>query len=515
MIPTPSNFNPYSDVRTVGFGMSFGVVAVEASDLAEASTTTPQFEASQLQQTHDRVEMSAAPFATLEHNIWVLDGSMSVYPADLAGLQTGYISEDFSNDSGIYSDGPDISFSFSDPQDSYGLTFHFDSRIPYSWPTSMVLTYYNESNAQIYQGTFHPDNYNYWVDAPVQQYSKVTISFGGSVIPHRRIRLIELTFGIVTQYDRQRIVSASDQQSVDVLMENISSAQLTVTFDNSDKLYNLINPSGVYEYLQEGQYVNYWYSVNGITINGGIRYFYSAESDDGGLTASITFNDRLIFLDDVIYNGGESGYWTLKEAVETILLAAGITTPPTFETGASGIIRSCIPQNTSAREAIRMCAQAAMCACYVDDNDSLHFFVPTIQDTPDDQMTRDRINEEPTVNIGDRYNAVTVTRQDSYNDNSEEETYTASAARTGEMVIAKEISNDLIYDLQTWAEWALPWVQRRTSFDVSYRGNPAIEMGDTVQVFDIFGVNGMAYVDSVELDYSGGGMSGSLTARRI
>lgn len=36
----------------------------------------------------------------------------------------------------------------------------------------------------------------------------------------------------------------------------------------------------------------------------GVRYFYAAESDDGGLTATITFNDRMIFLDDVIFNGG-------------------------------------------------------------------------------------------------------------------------------------------------------------------------------------------------------------------
>ena len=81
------------------------------------------------------------------------------------------------------------------------------------------------------------------------------------------------------------------------------------------------------------------------------------------------------------------------------------------------------------------------------------------------------------------------------------------------MVITKEVSNDLVNDMQEWAQWALPWIQRRTSFDIEYRGNPAIEMGDTMQVYDAFNVNGMALVESHNLEFNGG-LSGSMTARR-
>lgn len=160
-----------------------------------------------------------------------------------------------------------------------------------------------------------------------------------------------------------------------------------------------------------------------------------------------------------------------------------------------------------------MCAQAAMCTCYVDPNDSLHFIRPVLKEIPDDQLTRDRLAEEPTVNIGDRYNAVTIKRNDSYVEDTEEESYTLSAAEEGDMVITKEVSNDLVSDMQEWAQWALPWIQRRTSFDIEYRGNPAIEMGDTMQVYDAFNVNGMALVESHNLEFNGG-LSGSMTARR-
>ena len=514
MIPTPGSYQPYADVRRVNFGMSFGVVAVDAADAATASTAAAQFAASQIQQTHDRVELASAPFATLEHNIWVLDGSMSIYPEDLAGIQTGYLSEEMSSDEGVLTGQPTITFDFSTPQDSYGLTFRFDDQIPYIWPSKIKVAFFDSSGGQLFEDEYNITSTYVWVESLVQNYSRITVTFLSTAVPHRRARLIELIFGIVTRYDKKSIVSTSDQQSIDLLSESLSSAQLTVTIDNSEKLYNLVNPTGIYEYLQNGQYVNYWYTIGGQTVNAGIRYFYAAESDDSGLTASITFNDRMILLDDVVFNGGASGTWTLQEAITAILTAAEIKTAPTFEDDLeSVVIRKCIPQETSAREAIRMCAQAAMCTCYVDPNDSLHFIRPVLKEIPDDQLTRDRLAEEPTVNIGDRYNAVTIKRNDSYVEDTEEESYTLSAAEEGDMVITKEVSNDLVNDMQEWAQWALPWIQRRTSFNIEYRGNPAIEMGDTVQVYDAFDVNGMALVESHDLEFNGG-LSGSMTARR-
>ena len=514
MIPMPGSYQPYADVRQVDFGMSFGVVAVDAADVAEASSAAAQFAASQIQQTHDRVELASAPFATLEHNIWVLDGSMSIYPEDLAGMQTGYLSDEMSDDTGSLSDQPSISFTFSVPQDSYGLTFRFDERVPYSWPNRMKVEFFDSEDEILLSGTYEIASSYAWIESLVQNYSRITVTFLSTAVPHRRARLIELIFGIVTRYDRSSIVSSTDQQSIDLLSESLSSAQLTVTIDNSEKLYNLVNPSGIYEYLQNGQYVNYWYTIGDQTVNAGIRYFYAAESDDSGLTATITFNDRLLLLDDVVFNGGASGTWTLQEAITAILTAAEIKTAPTFEDGLeSVVIRKCIPQGTSAREAIRMCAQAAMCTCYVDPNDSLHFIRPVLKETPDDQLTRDRLAEEPTVNIGDRYNAVTIKRSNSYTSSTSEESYTLSAAEEGDMVITKEISNDLVNDMESWAQWALPWIQRRTSFNIDYRGNPALEMGDTVQVYDAFDVNGMALVESHDLEFNGG-LSGSMTARR-
>lgn len=513
MIQMSDNYTPYADARFVDFGMSFGVIAVDAAALASPSSSA-EYPTSQIEQTHDYIELTTDKYTTLEHNMWVLDGSMRLYPDDVSNLQTGWMSETISDDTGAYPTGVQLTFDFSESQDSYGLTFVFDQRIPEDIPAEIKVTFYSKAGVELYTKRDMPSKAYHWMDAPVQQYSKVRIDFLKSKIPGRRVRIAEVIFGIVTNYSRDSIVSATDSQSIDLLSESLPSATVTIKIDNQDKLYNLINPHGVYEYLQDGQYINYWMSINGIKINMGVRYFYAAESDDGGLTATITFNDRMIFLDDITYNGGSTGTWTLNEAISSILTVAGIKSAPLFDDDlGTAIIRKCIPQNTTCREAIRMCAQAAMCACYVDRNNRLHFFKPTLKEIADDQLTRDRLVAEPVVVIGDRYNAVTIKRQDGYIENSEEESFTKSTAKENEMTVTKEISNPLINDMQAWCDWALSWALRRTSFEIDYRGNPALEIGDTVQVYDAFGVNGTALVESHELEFDGG-LDGAMKARR-
>ena len=186
MIPTPGSYQPYADVRRVNFGMSFGVVAVDAADAATASTAAAQFAASQIQQTHDRVELASAPFATLEHNIWVLDGSMSIYPEDLAGIQTGYLSEEMSNDDGILTGQPTITFDFSTPQGSYGLTFRFDDQIPYNWPSKIKVAFFDDSGSQLFSDEYDISSTYVWIESLVQNYSRITVTFLSTAVPHRR-----------------------------------------------------------------------------------------------------------------------------------------------------------------------------------------------------------------------------------------------------------------------------------------------------------------------------------------
>src|SRR5699024_11070734 len=214
-------------------------------------------------------------------------------------------------------------------------------------------------------------------------------------------------FGIQYSYNAKSISSVTIRQSVNPWAESLASAEVDATIDNSDQLYNMINPEGLYLYLQDGQFMEWSLIVNDEPIYMGRAYFTSAESEDGGLTASITFNDRLLVMDDMEFNGGADGTWTLEAAVSAILTASGTGITAVFD-GSLGntTIKKSIPQGTSMREALRLCAQAAMCTCYIDRNNELHFFTPSVASTADDEWTRDIQHEDAQVKVGQLYNVV-------------------------------------------------------------------------------------------------------------
>ena len=54
--------------------------------------------------------------------MWILDGTMQLYPDDLSNVQTGSISEDMSGEKRAYESGVHLTLEYSEPQDSYGLT---------------------------------------------------------------------------------------------------------------------------------------------------------------------------------------------------------------------------------------------------------------------------------------------------------------------------------------------------------------------------------------------------------
>ena len=125
------------------------------------------------------------------------------------------------------------------------------------------------------------------------------------------------------------------------------------------------------------------------------------------------------------YNDGASGTWTLSEAISALLAASGTGIEAVFESSlGSTVIRKCIPQKTKIREAIRLCVQAAMCTCFIDRSNALHVFRPAIS-AQADEWTRDVQHEDAQVKVGQLYNVVQLTRRDEYQENTEDEVFTA------------------------------------------------------------------------------------------
>lgn len=502
MVSTSAAYAPYADARRVNLSISFGVVAPEAAALAVVSASD-QSEVSRESEVLDDVEAMGGKYTSLEHNMWVLDGSYTTY-SDTGehGMQLDEISGDDKTLAGSW-----IEFVFSEPQTSYGFTLIFDDKVSDDYPTEVITTTYDSGGDEIESLTTYPDGWRHVFSMPSDNYSAVRFEFVKTNVPHRRVRLCEVKFGTSYYYDAASITKCTVKQSASPWCESLASAEVEATVDNSDHLYNMINPAGLYNYLQDGQYMRWAIEIGGETIDMGRAYFTEADSDDGGLTATITFNDRLYVLDDIEYNRGRSGTWTLKEAVNTLLEASGTGITATFNNHAAIPIRMCIPTGTSIREALRLCAQAAMCTCYMGRDNTLHFYSPVIGDAAQDALTRDTQHEDAQITVGKQYNIVELTAEDAFaEDDAKESVYTAGTVESGDFERVYSVSNPLVAESMgaMVAQWLLYWIQRRVSYEVTTRGNPALELLDTVQIEDVYGVDGNAVLTELNYEYDGG-----------
>lgn len=261
MQPNPSAMNPYADIRRVNMRVTFELLDQHSADVAVPSSNGQAF-VSNLSQLVDRNEKIYGRFATLEQNFWKLDGSLGILPSSFTGKQFGWFSSGISRDDRTFSVKPTLTFSFPEDISSIGFTLTFDGTHN-QWPTNYHVATYDANNVLITEADITNDSVQSVVYLLSPNYRKVIFTFNKTSEPHRRVRVCEVLFGIIQHFDKNNITDASLTYGADVKSESIPSRVLSFTFDNSDQKYNLINPQGIYAYLQEGQPIDVEISING------------------------------------------------------------------------------------------------------------------------------------------------------------------------------------------------------------------------------------------------------------
>jgi len=504
MQPNPSSMNPYADIRRVNMRVTFELIDQHSAEEAVPSTNGQAF-VSNLPQLVDRNEVIYGQFATLEQNFWRLDGSLGILPSNYSGRQFGWFSSGISRDDKTFSVNPTLTFSFSEDISSIGFTLVFDSTHN-QWPTRYHVATYDANDAVITEADITNDSVQSIVYLLSPNYRKVVFTFSKTSEPHRRVRVCEVLFGIIQHFDKSNISNASLTYGADVKSASLPSRVLSFTFDNSDQKYNLINPQGIYAYLQEGQPIDAEVSINGSAwVNMGRYYFASSEAVDEALTATITASDKLLWLDSSTCRIGMSGTWTMSSAVAAVLADAQaddieVSIPSSLS---SVTVGKQIPSDASHREALRLLAQAACCACWID-RDGVLVFKKLELGTACDSMTKDNMKSMNGISVSERINTVELTVQDPYVQGSTATVYTATDCAQDESVHSVSITNPCAYSGQTVVDWLLACYQRRLKYKLQSRGNPLLEISDTVSVQSAYGDIGQCAITGIDLIYDGG-----------
>lgn len=500
MITTPAAYAPFPQVRRVRFSAEFRLFDLHAAENATISSTT-QAAVSRADQTLGNIKTPSGRFVSLEPNLWLLDGSLRCVDAADENEAVGWWSYWLSQEDRAFllAAQPTITYTLSAPASSIGFTLFFDadSGAP---PAEVVTTVYSGDTVLATQ-TDVCGGSMLLVELPVENYDRVTFTFTKSSMPRRHVRLLGVVFGIVKVYTPDNLAKASITYGADPIADTFPSRQLKMTIDNSRKEYNMRNPDSIYAYLQDGQIIQAEMLIGGVSVDLGKFHFTKATAKDSGLTAELQANDRAYTLDGALYvpDSHANEVLTLTQAVPYVLGSRSISVAYGDGVGAR-MVRLSPPEDSSIREVLRLLAQAARCAVWFDRDGVLRFAELPVAESAVQAYTRDELYTMDAITVRDKVDKVTVNIQRQKIDKDE----VVYSYGSGDNEV--KVSNPCVAPSNgdAVAKWIFDYHARRLGYSFKNRGNPAVDIGDTVAVADTFGEPGLAVVTSIDMEYSGG-----------
>jgi hypothetical protein len=495
--------NPYISPRYSDIRVQFEVIDINAAEDATASATS-EAEISKLNQTHNKEIEISQKIATLEPNYFLLDGSF-ILPDEEDNGEIGWWSDEISDEDGNINQV--LEFAFTEDHSSIGFMIIFDDKAN-EYASDFTIQVYDADNILIDEDTVIGNNSSKYIsEMPVDGYRKVRITFTKTSKSFRRVRVCEVVFGIIEIFDKDNTVELNLLYETSLNADVFSSHELSIVIDNKDRKYNMINPNGIYKYLQQGQVLKAKLGVGPSQhsvekVNMGKFYYSYSQAEDNSITARITAHDKSYTLVNSRCRLGTTGSWTVNEAVAAVIADSGLDIVTVIPTNIGNrIINKCIPYNLSHRESLRMIAQAAMCTCYFNRDDELVFAELSIAETSVDVLDNDNMIEPARVSDLGRINRVELIVRDDYAET--ENIYVASNQLSGESERVKTFENPLAYNGQAVADWLLSIEQMRIKYELQERGNPAREITDTVKIVDAYNEDRNTIITKEEYMYNG------------
>ena len=488
------SYTPYSVVRRVGIRAEIAIVDADAKPNASASSafTLPP---SSPAETVDGNAANPQTFATLERNAWVLDGNCALMEDTASGL--GWWSSPVSGDDGTFDGECSIVYDIAVDAKTIGIVLTFMDGYQPAVGGMRIRAY--DGGGTVVADVVNTDQTAVQTVVFSAIYRRLEVQFAKTALPGRRIRLTEIDFGLVQRYDEDTIAGAEIRYKADPATATIPYSECQLTLDNADRRWNILNPQGIYQYLEDGQKISVWMIINGEDVFMGSFAFKSVEARDGALTAKMTTADVIASLDDTAYNGGRCAAASLSDAVSEVLSGTGIDC--VFDGVGEETVMLSIPQNTTRREAVRLLAQAARVCVYAERDGNLRFCRPILDGAADDihAITPNELYDYDGITISEPVGILRLVVKDGYS--GTEITYTAGTAGREMTVnnpcIASE-NGDAV------ASWLLSKYARRKQYAVKNRCDPALELFDTVRIADAYGQNDAAMITGITVKYNGG-----------
>lgn len=295
---------------------------------------------------------NTAQYATIERNIWVLDGNRKIYD----GKAYSFWSAELSGEDGYFSTPPEITAELTEKYNSLGIFLDFGVM---GYCSEVVLLWYRDGE-EIAQGVFYPTGPEHFCEKRVESYNKVVVRLIRTNQPGRRARLDKIVFGISRTFGRDELRSVSITQQISLIsremFENVLDWQLN-SAATVDYLFQMKQPVQAYD---------------GESLIG--DFFVKTSERTGPRVYSINCTDAIGVLDEERF---PDAYYSNKNALELAREICG-----TFEVDMEPALQSKTVSGVLAgktrRQALQQLCFAIGAAADTSGTSQIRVFVPPL-----------------------------------------------------------------------------------------------------------------------------------------
>ena len=432
MYPTTTQYdnNIYGQTREIKGKIEFEIIDVDAYKDAGTITVTGENALSDKSQTQDLIRNLSAKYATFEEDKWVLDGSFVLppKPSELSSYQVGWWSNEQSQADKTFSTSQVYTRNFNNSQDMIGVTVIFDQESD-EYAEDFTIQVYDGTPTLIDSISVTGNTLSKYIwDNNLSSVRQVVITITKWANAYRWARITEVDWGIIQEYTDDEIIRLDVLKEVDTISNTIAPDETSFILDNQDQEFNILNPTGIYPFLQKRQKIIPYYGlVNNPTtvewIPMGIFYLTRWNSDQGSLTASFIARDFLDLLNQQKYRKGKVQTRTAYDLAEDILSDFGLETATyNIDSALSSItLTGNIPVLTH-KQALQIVANASQSVVYVDRVGVIQIKQLTTTASVDN-IDFDNVYEVPKIELAKRVNTVEVAVNEYNSKPSSEEIY--------------------------------------------------------------------------------------------
>ena len=272
---------------------------------------------------------NSATMATLERNLWILDGTF--FNPNKAQIYDGYISSEMSDDNGDFKTNPVINLTLLQEYSTEYFSLVFNPAVQTAYPKKVTVSFSNNSGQEILTQTIDISKINTLpnlvVEAKLDNVKSVKIEFIGTQVPHRRIRLSTAMFGKLEMFNQEQIVDCDWNDKCSLVADTLPSRIFSWKMTNYDKKYNIDNPSNELPVLDRSTEVmiRWGYKTDGGLIEWTdmkhLRLLSVSTNDDD--TATFEAGSSLDMMDSIFDRDVYNGERTTGEIVRTLLNFVG------------------------------------------------------------------------------------------------------------------------------------------------------------------------------------------------